>query len=123
MELNKTCENKAYLLGVLFSKLEEVQNVANPGIKATIRDKYFASASSTPASVFPLLIELAQNHIKKLDSTGSRVYYQKKIGETMSKLGKEFPVRLTLQEKGMFQLGYYHQTQERYKSKEEKNNG
>lgn len=123
VELNETCENKAYLLGVLFSKLEEVQNVANPGIKATIRDRYFVSASSTPALVFPLLIELAQNHIKKLERMGSGDKYQKKIRKTMSKLGTEFPVRLTLQEKGMFQLGYYHQTQERYKSKEEKNNG
>lgn len=123
VELNENAKNKAYILGVLFSNLEEIQNKANPNIKATIRDKYFASASSTPAMVFPLLIELAQNHIKKISETGNKIYCQKMLTDTMSKLGNEFPVRLSLQEKGMFQLGYYHQTQKRFTTKEEKYNG
>lgn len=123
VELNEHSENKAYLLGVLFSNLEEIQNAANPGIKATIRDRYFTSASSTPALIFPLLIELAQAHIKKISETSRKIYYQKKLTETMSKLGTEFPIRLKLEEKGMFQLGYYHQTQKRYTRKEEVNNG
>lgn len=121
--LNEHSENKAYLLGVLFSNLEEIQNAANPNIKATIRDRYFTSASSTPALIFPLLIELAQTHIKKLSETSRKIYYQKKLTETMSKLGTEFPIRLKLEEKGMFQLGYYHQNQKRYTRKEEKDNG
>ena len=40
VELNEHSENKAYLLGILFSNLEEIQNAANPGIKATIKDRY-----------------------------------------------------------------------------------
>lgn len=123
VELNEHSENKAYLLGILFSNLEEIQNAANPGIKATIKDRYFTSASSTPALIFPLLIELAQAHLKKIGETSRKIYYQKKLTETMSKLGTEFPVRLKLEEKGMFQLGYYHQTQKRYTRKEEVNNG
>lgn len=123
VELNEHSENKAYLLGVLFSNLEEIQNAANPNIKATIRDRYFTSASSTPALIFPLLIELAQTHIKKLSETSRKIYYQKKLTETISKLGTEFPIRLKLEEKGMFQLGYYHQNQKRYTRKEEKDNG
>lgn len=119
VELNEHSENKAYLLGVLFSNLEEIQNAANPGIKATIKDRYFTSASSTPALIFPLLIELAQAHLKKIGETSRKIYYQKKLTETMSKLGTELPVRLKLEEKGMFQLGYYHQTQKRYTRKEE----
>lgn len=122
VELNEHSENKAYLLGVLFSNLEEIQNAANPGIKATIKDRYFTSASSTPALIFPLLIELAQAHLKKIGETSRKIYYQKKLTETMSKLGTELPVRLKLEEKGMFQLGYYHQTQKRYTRKEEINN-
>lgn len=123
VELNEHSENKAYLLGILFSNLEEIQNAANPGIKATIKDRYFTSASSTPALIFPLLIELAQAHLKKIGETSRKIYYQKKLTETMSKLGTQFPVRLKLEEKGMFQLGYYHQTQKRYTRKEEVNNG
>lgn len=120
VDYNENSNNKAYLLGVLFSNLEEIQNTANPGIKSTIRDRYFTAASSTPSRVFPILIDLAQNHIKKIPNVGAKVNCQKMLTETMSKLGDKFPNRLKLDEKGMFQLGYYQRTQERFTSKEDK---
>lgn len=120
VDYNENSNNKAYLLGVLFSNLEEIQNTANPGIKSTIRDRYFTAASSTPSRVFPILIDLAQNHIKKIPNVGAKVNCQKMLTETMSKLGDKFPNRLTLDEKGMFQLGYYQRTQERFTGKEDK---
>ena len=120
VDYNENSNNKAYLLGVLFSNLEEIQNTANPGIKSTIRDRYFTAASSTPSRVFPILIDLAQNHIKKIPNVGAKVKCQKMLTETMSKLGDKFPNRLKLDEKGMFQLGYYQRTQERFTGKEDK---
>lgn len=120
VDYNENSNNKAYLLGVLFSNLEEIQNTANPGIKSTIRDRYFTAASSTPSRVFPILIDLAQNHIKKIPNVGVKVNCQKMLTETMSKLGDKFPNRLKLDEKGMFQLGYYQRTQERFTGKEDK---
>ena len=120
VDYNENSNNKAYLLGVLFSNLEEIQNTANPGIKSTIRDRYFTAASSTPSRVFPILIDLAQNHIKKISNVGAKVNCQKMLTETMSKLGDKFPNRLKLDEKGMFQLGYYQRTQERFTGKEDK---
>ena len=122
VDYNENSNNKAYLLGVLFSNLEEIQNTANPGIKSTIRDRYFTAASSTPSRLFPILIDLAQNHIKKIPNVGAKVNCQKMLTETMSKLGDKFPNRLKLDEKGMFQLGYYQRTQERFTGKEDKNN-
>ncbi len=123
VDYNENSNNKAYLLGVLFSNLEEIQNTANPGIKSTIRDRYFTAASSTPSRVFPILIDLAQNHIKKIPNVGAKVNCQKMLTKTMAKLGDKFPNRLKLDEKGMFQLGYYQRTQERFTGKEDKNNG
>lgn len=120
VDYNENSNNKAYLLGVLFSNLEEIQNTANPGIKSTIRDRYFTAASSTPSRVFPILIDLAQNHIKKIPNVGAKVNCQKMLTETMAKLGDKFPNRLKLDEKGMFQLGYYQRTQERFTGKEDK---
>lgn len=125
LESNDNRKQMVNLLGVLFSNLEEIQNAANPGIKATIRDRYFTSASSTPALVFPLLIELAQKHLKKLPIQ-KKIYLSNQLTETMSEIRKlttEFPVKLGLEEKGIFQLGYYGQTQKRYTRKEEVNNG
>ncbi len=111
-----------YNLGRLFAILEEIQMAANPEIKSTINDKYFTSASSTPAMVFPLLIDLAQKHLKKIkgDKTGYCVNKQKQLTSLFSEINEEFPSRMTMQEKGIFQIGYYHQTQERYSKKEEK---
>ena len=47
----------------------------------------------------------------------SRIYYDKLIQGVMSKLGTSFPQRLNLQEQGVFQLGYYHQTEKRFEKK------
>ena len=119
MSLNPDSTNVPYNLGRLFSVLEAVQSSANPGINATIKDKYFNSASATPAVVFPVLVNLAQKHLKKLDG-GLRTYYDKQITGLLSKLGERYPSRLNLPQQGSFQLGYYHQTQSRFEKKEEK---
>lgn len=113
VSLNPDSNNVYYNLGRLFSVLEDIQSKANPGINATIRDRYFNAASATPAHVFPILLNLAQKHLKKLNE-GQRVYYGKQLGSITDKLGEEYPNRLTLPQQGSFQLGYYHQTQERY---------
>ena len=119
MSLNPDSSNIPYNLGRLFSVLEGIQSSANPGINATIKDKYFNSASATPAIVFPVLLNLAQKHLKKLDS-GLRTYYDKQLAKLLSKLGEVYPARLNLPQQGSFQLGYYHQTQARFEKKEEK---
>ena len=67
MGLNEASEETAYVLGRLFSVLECIQIEANPGIKATIRDRYFNAACATPALVFPILIKLKNSHIKKIE--------------------------------------------------------
>ena len=118
MSLNPESTNPYYTLGRLFSVLEAVQSIASPGISATIKDRYFNSASATPSLVFPTLLNLSEKHRKKL-AAGQRIYYEKQIMELLGVLGEAFPVRLSLPQQGTFQLGYYHQTQERYQKKEE----
>ena len=70
MGLNQDSMETAYVLGRLFAVLEAIQQDANPGIKATIRDRYFNSACATPASVFPILVKLKNSHMKKLERDG-----------------------------------------------------
>ena len=117
--LNEASTNPAYTLGRLFSVYESIQEAANPGINTTIKDKYFNSAASTPATIFPLLNNLCQKHLRKL-STGNRVWYEKQIMSLTGILGDTYPARLNLPQQGSFDLGYYHQTQKRYEKKEEK---
>ena len=121
MGLNEESRETAYVLGRLFSVLESIQMDANPGIKATIRDRYFNSACATPASIFPVLVKLKNSHMKKLEREkgSSKIYYEKLLTELMGKLD-EYPKRLSLEEQGKFILGYYHQVQKKYEKKEEK---
>jgi len=108
-------------LGRLFAVLEKAQEDANPGAKlnSTIKDKYFTSASATPGIVFPRLLALSNHHIKKSEygSTAER-----RIQEIMEKLyvdDSPFPNRLTMEDQGIFILGYYHQRNDFYKKSEE----
>lgn len=119
VSLNPDSNNEAYILGRMFSVLEAIQSDATPGINATIRDKYFSSASATPGVVFPTLVNLAQKHLRKLDE-GKKIFYDKQLTELMSKLGETYPNRMNLPQQGAFQLGYYHQTQYRFTKKEDK---
>ena len=122
VSLNPDANNIPYTLGRLFSVLEVIQESANPGLNATIKDKYFNSAAATPAVIFPVLTNLAQKHLKKLrgSNRGLSIVYDKQLTELFSKLdGTEYPARLNLPQQGSFQLGYYHQTQARYQKKEE----
>ena len=121
VSLNEGSTNPAYTLGRLFSVYEAVQQSANPGINATIKDKYFNAASAMPASIFPVLNNLCQKHLRKLDA-GQRVCYDKQITALKDVLGECYPARMTLAQQGSFDLGYYHQTQKRYTKKEEEKN-
>lgn len=119
VSLNETSKNVPYTLGRLFSVYEEIQQAANPGINTTIKDKYFGSAATMPATVFPILSSLAQKHLRKL-SDAQRIYLDKKVMTLKSVLGEQYPAHMSLPEQGSFDLGYYHQTQDRYTKKEDK---
>ena len=123
--LNEEASDVEYVLGRLFAVLEHIQQSANPGINATIKDRYFDSACATPANVFPLLQKLANHHLRKLEP-GKKVYFEKQLTSIMAKIemsAHPLPKYLTLERQGAFILGYYHQTQKRYEKKEEKVNG
>ena len=121
VRLNEASTDTAYTLGRLFSVYEAVQQAANPGINTTIKDKYFNSAAAMPAGIFPVLNDLCQKHLRKLDGR-QRVYYDKQIMTLKGILGESYPMRMTLAQQGSFDLGYYHQTQKRYTKKEDEKN-
>jgi len=119
MSLDKTNTDVAYRSGRLFAVLEKIQEEANPGINATIKERFYGAASTTPVAVFPRLLSLKNSHLKKLNS-GRKIYFEKLIGEVVDEI-KSFPANLSLQEQANFAIGYYHQRQDFFKSKKEKN--
>lgn len=115
--LNKDSMNIPYTLGRLFNTLENLQERANGS--STIRQRYFSSACSNPANVFPVLLSLSMHHADKLDNA---VWFEKQKGDLISRLDSEnpFPSALSLQQQGEFIVGYYHQQQDRFTKKEDK---
>ena len=113
MALNPDHKIPAYLLGRLFATLEMTQNDASGGVNAGIGDKFYSSASATPRIVFPTLLDLFRKHLKKLssDKPGLAVVREKLVGEIVDDIDstKGFPSQLSLEDRGLFAIGYYQQ--------------
>jgi CRISPR-associated protein Csd1 len=110
-----------YLLGRLFSLLENTQQAAlGRQINATIRDRYYGAASATPASVFPVLLRNVQHHLGRLrkDRTGLSIRLETEIGEVIDRLGTTFPRSLGIEAQGHFAIGYYHQAHARFSGRD-----
>ena len=100
----------AYHCGRLLAVIEAVQRAALPGVNATIVDRYYGAASSTPAVVFGALLRGAQPHLARLerDRPGAYVNLQRRLEDVMSRIG-DWPTTLVLRDQALFSLGYYHQ--------------
>lgn len=107
MSLDPKCHDQAYLLGRLFAVLERLQAAALNDLNATIRDRYFGAASSTPGTVFPRLIRLSVHHAAKAEGAG---WLEKLKGQVIDMMpAQQFPSVLGLEQQGLFAIGYYHQ--------------
>ncbi|MEX0887389.1 MAG: type I-C CRISPR-associated protein Cas8c/Csd1 [Phycisphaeraceae bacterium] len=116
MALNKDHADAAYHMGRLFAALEKTQQDALPGLNKTIKDGYFATASTTPSAVFPRLIRLHQHHIEKLEG-GFKVNRERLIQEVCGHID-QFSAHLSIERQGLFHIGYYHQRQDFFTKRE-----
>ncbi|MCG3179512.1 MAG: hypothetical protein BIFFINMI_01848 [Phycisphaerae bacterium] len=108
----------AYRLGRWFALLEMIQRDAlGRDLNKTIKDRFYTAASATPAVVFPRLIQLSQHHLAKIENPRWRITREKQVQEVADGLNS-FPRRLTLENQGLFHLGYYHQVQALYTKKD-----
>jgi CRISPR-associated protein Csd1 len=112
--LDEGNRNIGYRLGRLFAVLEKAQEEANPGLNATIRDRYYGAASSTPVTVYPILMKLKNHHIAKLENRGRAVNFERLFGNIIDEM-IDFPAHLDIEDQGRFAVGYYHQRQEFFK--------
>lgn len=123
VSLDENNMNIGYRLGRLFAVLEKIQQEANPGINATIRDRFYGAASSTPATVFGNLMRLANHHLSKIEKEKPGLFVVRKrlLGEIIDGVDAKisFPPHLPLEDQGRFAVGYYHQTQQLFTRKGE----
>ena len=120
VKLNTDEKDIGYNLGRLFAVLEKLQKDSSGGdLNSTIIDRYYSSASCRPMTVFSTLISLHFHHLKKLENIGKQKFYEKQIAAIMQNISV-FPTNLNLEQQGFFAIGYYHQTQDLYTPKSEK---
>lgn len=121
VKLQEDTTYQPYVLGRIFAVLERIQT-SEKELNATIRDRYFNSACATPAMIFPILIKLSNNHQKSMKNEKERDKYVKLLEKLYAKIDEEYPNHLSLQDQGIFQIGYYHQKQKFFTKKEETEN-
>ena len=119
VSLNQDEKNAAYRLGRLFAIYEGVQRAALGNVNATIKDKFYGSASATPASVFPMLARTSAHHLATIrkDKGGLAVRYERHLDEVFDGFETEFPRSLGIEDQGRFTIGYYHQRAKLYEAK------
>ena len=123
--LDEQRKDTAYLLGRWFAILEKIQKDAlGENLNTTIKDRFLTAASSTPAAVFPRMIQLSHHHLKKIESAGIRINHEKRTQQIASMMSADpLPRHLPIDQQGLFFIGYYHQNQDLYTSKKNNNSG
>jgi CRISPR-associated protein Csd1 len=112
--------DEAYNLGRLLAVFENLQDKYHNYEKkgAGIVERYYGTASSAPASAFPILCRLARHHLSKVRKEDGAAAYriEERVTEILAKFkskenGKPplFPRILPLEEQGRFALGFYQQ--------------
>ena len=119
--LDRDNTNQGYLCGRLFAVLDKIQEEANN--QHSIRERYMNAASSTPAAVFPTILNLSNHHIDNLKNDGRTIYFEKLKQEILDKIDADgFKAQLDLQDQGRFFIGYYHQRQDFFTKNAENEN-
>ena len=106
-------DSDAYQLGRLFAIIEAAQYAALGRVNASIADRYYASASSTPARVFAPLLRGLRIHISDARKRGRGGWIEPRVEEIMARLAPDLPTSLRLVDQGRFAIGYYHEKSHR----------
>jgi CRISPR-associated protein Csd1 len=107
----------AYVYGRLLAVFEQIQYAALGDVNANVVDKFFGTFSAAPGLVFSRLYANAQNHLRKIkaDKPGAFVALDRLLGQVTALHPAALPKgQLSLQEQGLFALGYYHQRAKRF---------
>jgi CRISPR-associated protein Csd1 len=119
VSLDSKNQQPAYLLGRVLAIVDAIQRDAlGPRVNATLVDRYYGSASSTPAAVFPTLLRHSQHHLSKLrkEKAGLAVVRERLLQEATGGL-QVFPKTMNLEAQGLFALGFHHQRQALFEKK------
>lgn len=113
--LDPTCRVPAYVCGRLMAEYERLQKEASGDVNVSVLDRYFSLASTYPVAAFPRIEKLGLQHLRKLRRDPGKGAAAWAIDQRLTQLHalltpeNPYPAKLSLEEQGMFVLGYYHQ--------------
>ena len=120
--LDESNKSTAYIAGRIFAVLENIQKSAlGKDLNATIRDRFFSSASTSPAATFGRLFKLSQHHLGKMRGEKDALvgYFDKQLALLCANIDV-FPVFFSLEEQGQFCIGYYHERSTKFENNQVK---
>lgn len=116
VENNEMSRDISYYCGQLMAVYAAIQRKAMPDVGTSVAERYYTSASTSPAFVIGKLSQLAQHHLDKLDPKLAG-FYENKLSEIYSRIGsKTIPALMTVEQQTEFALGYYQQRAAMYAS-------
>lgn len=104
----------AYHCGRLLSLLSDIQDEAI-GANATLVDRFYGSASTSPASVMGTLVAKSVPHLSKLRRDPRKAwlerFFQRELTAVIQHFdpAEGFPRTLSPTDQGLFAIGFYHQ--------------
>lgn len=111
----QTHENQnhpAYLCGRVLALMDKIHNAAHGKSTASSpAGRYYGSASSTPALVFPRLCKLARIHLEKIENKGWAYNLDRDLTGLVAKFSAQasWPRTLSLEDQGRFAIGFYYE--------------
>jgi len=127
-DMNPNSESDGYVLGQLMAVFERLQQLALDNPNASVVDRFFSGASAAPKSVFIRLYKNARHHARKArddkKNAGLAFLLEKIVDELSTRFGIDpnardfrlkmarpqslgFPAHLSIEEQGMFIIGYH----------------
>ncbi len=102
----------AYVCGQVLAVLDKIHNEAHrKSTASSAAGRFYGSASSTPALVFPRLCKLARIHLEKIENPNRANKLDHELAGLISQFSREasWPRTLSLEQQGQFAIGFYYE--------------
>ncbi|WP_404304568.1 type I-C CRISPR-associated protein Cas8c/Csd1 [Neorhodopirellula lusitana] len=110
--LNEESKNVAYQCGRMLAVFQHIQSTQSGEPKASFLDRYYATASTSPALVMPRIFSIARTHLKRIEPRTLRADLHMLLEHIHSRINTEvaaLPTMLLPIDQFQFQLGFFQQ--------------
>ena len=112
-------ESVAYHCGRWLAALDRLQQAsAGKQVGTPIGQKLYKGAKHHPAKILSLAADNKEIYLGRIKNEGTRVFFEKLLGEISEKIGSQYPDKFSMTDMGAFDMGYAQQHQAFFSKKE-----